>query len=109
MPKYSGLKTRKQATMLENKELAQTICDRLNTLLQDPGVREALQKLIDTRVPVSEDVANHQTIQCQEESPTECSLGLLGVLNGIIGGSPGYLMASLNDDSGELLSFLVRE
>ena len=103
------MESEKGNIMLEyDKELAQSICTRLNTLLEDPGVREALQLLIETRVPVSEAVADHPTIQCQGESPTECSVGILGMLNGIIGGTPGHLIANFDDNSLELLHFEVR-
>ena len=91
-----------------DEELAQIICTRLNTLLEDPGVREALQLLINTRVPVNEAVADHPTIQCSGTNPSEYSVGFLGIINGIIGGKGGHFIANFDDNSGQLLHFGTR-
>lgn len=86
-----------------NENLAHNICNRLNYLLLDAGIRKALQDLINTRIPVDEVVADHPTINCVQNSYS-CTLGLLGILNGIIG-RKHLLTATFDETTKELLGF----
>jgi hypothetical protein len=91
-------------------EIADTIIDRLNTLIQDPGVRKDIERLIETRVQgVSESTLNHPFIQVTDEG-----VGVLGILNAIVGANVphgkhqgwGYIMAEFDDKDMSLIRFI---
>lgn len=91
--------------------LAYLIADRLNDMLQTQGAAEAFEHLIEQRVPVSAAVREHPTLQCIDTQAGPSTLGVLGLLNGLIGvraDSTGFLAAEYND-AGELTNFIVRE
>src|SRR5690606_20985530 len=68
----------------QNLALARTIVERLNLLTRHPDVAHALQALTEKRVWVSATLADeHPTLQTHDQE-----LGLLGVLNGIVGAAP---------------------
>jgi len=46
---------------------------------------KAIAALVDARVPCNERMASHETIQVQENEDKSCSVGLLGILNGLFG------------------------
>lgn len=94
-------------------ELADELIRRLNDLIAEPDVRDFVEALINRRVPVTQKVAEHPTIQVGDRYGTT-SAGLLGLLNGIVGSIPdgprkGWgLIAAIFDDESEpqkLLSF----
>lgn len=83
-------------------DLADHIINVLNELVALD--REAVTKLVETRVPCNQALADHPTVQVSEGP----SVGLLGVLNGIAGVDHdgwGFIAASF-DDQGHLVKFL---
>lgn len=71
-------------------ELAGRIVDFLNELLAIDG--KVVRDLVQTRVPCSQELANHPTVQVGRESDDIISVGglpyrvgLLGILNGLCG------------------------
>jgi hypothetical protein len=93
----------------EKLELAHDIVVYLNTLIAADG--EAMHALVEYRAPCNQTMTNHPTAQVSSPVVSEGScLGLLGVLNGLVGvdaGSWGYI-ASNYDDDGKLRYFSVR-
>lgn len=91
--------------------LAVALIERLNRLIEDPDVRADLARILATRVPTSRATFVHPTIQVRGDAPESGTVGLLGLLNGIVGTLPdgprkgwGYITAALADD-GALLRF----
>lgn len=76
-------------------KLAQQCADLLNDALKlDPT---AVATLVGMRVPCNEKLADHPTIQVRQDGENTFSVGLLGLLNGIIGANAknhGYLAAA---------------
>lgn len=79
-------------------ELAERSCRLLNNMLKlDPT---AVMALINQRVPVNADLADHPTIQSLHHR-YGFSVGILGILNGLIGvnsAGSGVLAAVLDKD-----------
>ena len=70
-------------------ELADEIIQRLNKLIGNEAVREALERLSLMRLELPDDsLAKHTTIQVLQKEG-ELSLGFLGMLNGIVGSIEG--------------------
>lgn len=97
--------------MTSDSELADTIIDRLNIIIQDPSIREDVEKLIGMRVRASSASAAHPSIQVQKNDSGDNVLGFLGLLNGIVGMIPdgrlkglGYV-AAVFDSEGKLERF----
>ena len=72
--------------------------------------QEAVQKLIDYRVPCNDDLADHETIQVlANEDGSNTRVGLLGIINGILGKDEdsgwGYVAAEYRDE--KLVGFLL--
>lgn len=68
--------------ILPDIALAQKIVDLLNEIIkQDP---DAMSALIAARVPCSESLADHPTVQVGE-TDTGYKVGILGILNGLCG------------------------
>jgi hypothetical protein len=91
--------------------LAELVAGRLNEMLLIEDAAYVFAMLIEQRVPVRDPFVQHPTLQCIETSNDFYELGVLGLLNGIIGvraDSTGYLAADYND-AGELTKFIVRE
>ena len=68
--------------------------------------REAVQLLIETRVPCNDALADHPTVQVHSEHGRH-SVGLLGVINGLLGADTdgwGFVCASF-DDKMQLIDF----
>lgn len=89
-----------------NSILAHEIINRLNDLLDDPDVRRDIGGLIEARIPCSEAVSEHPTIQSKSGW-----FGFLGLLNGLVGTIPdgeydgwGYIRARF-DNRGNLICF----
>lgn len=82
-----------------NRNLAATICAFMNDVaLVD---RTALLELINNRVPCSEALAKHPTVQVARDEFT-ARVGLLGILNGLCGvydDDTGALCAVTDEDS----------
>jgi hypothetical protein len=72
----------------------------LNTLVAlDP---DAMMALVESRVPCNEVLADHPTVQVHVGEGGQPMVGLLGILNGLVG--DGRLCA-VYDDNGRLLRF----
>ena len=93
-------------------ELADELIKRLNALIHsNQDIRKDIDTLTKTYVHVSRATGEHPTLQCfQDSSNKEYLLGLLGVLNGIVGVIPegkkegfGYIAAIY--DYGKLQRF----
>ncbi len=97
---------------LQDTQLADEVIDRLNQLVrEDPLIASDIAKLIQTRIGCSNATMNHPTLQTGVHSG-EKTLGLLGLLNGVVGVIPegpkkgwGYVAAEFADD-GRLVRFL---
>ena len=97
---------------LDDAQLADILIDRLNKLTTDAGVRLDIGTLIETRVKVAQETADHPTLQVQSKGPLgPWELGVLGLLNGLCGtiqDGPkkgwGHITA-VYDDQGFLESF----
>jgi hypothetical protein len=106
---------KKGTEIMSDGELADEIIGRLNLLVASYRVRLDVCKLLQVRVDVGPDTAQHPTIQVEvkdEDNPQATpQLGFLGVLNGVVGTLPdgprkgwGYITAEF-DDFGQLLGF----
>ncbi len=97
---------------MTNEELADILIERLNELTRDLNIRMDVGSLIEARVKVTQQTADHPTIQVTEKGPLgPWELGVLGLLNGLCGAIPdgpkkgyGYITAVI-DDNGFLESF----
>lgn len=93
---------------MNDTDLADELISRLNRLLTDPEVVVDIHRLIENRVRVCDATQDHPTIQTQE-----CTLGFLGLLNGLVGVIPagerrqgwGFIAAEIGDD-GKLARFV---
>lgn len=65
--------------------------------------RSAIEDLLDQRVPCNMTLANHPTIQVSPDTPI--TVGVLGMLNGIVERLTGQRVAACYDDAGRLLGF----
>jgi hypothetical protein len=86
--------------------LANRIISSLNEYLAiDP---QAIHSLIEYRVPTNQALTDHPSVQVNAEGEVPV-VGLLGILNGIVGVIPGsevgYITAVFDDDNGKLLRF----
>jgi hypothetical protein len=88
----------------EKVTLALDICEFLNELVNLD--RNAVQQLVAQRVPCNEGIVNHPTAQVPMDEELSPCIGLLGVLNGLVGG--GYIVAVYDNDNGQLQYFLAR-
>ena len=85
---------------MNDQDLAKEIIKRLNTLIEShPDVKRDVGKLIEARIPCSQAVLEHPTIQASE------GIGFLGLLNGLVGAITdgnkkgwGYITAEFEDD-----------
>ena len=81
----------------------------LNDLLK--WDKKAISKLVDTRVPCNDELADHPTCQVATIADgiyNKCEVGLLGVLNGMFGvdeNGRGHIAAEYDDDD-NLVSFI---
>lgn len=68
--------------MITKEQLADMLIERLNEISRTDPV--AMTKLVSARVPCNEEMASHSSVQvdCSTEHPT---VGLLGILNGLVG------------------------
>lgn len=91
-----------------NLKLANEIVDMLNGTY--PFDNSVLNALVYNRVPCSEHLANHRTIQVVTKEDGTFEVGILGILNGLCGvNSEGYgPIVAIKDESGRI-SFAVKE
>ena len=86
--------------------LANRIIDSLNEYLAIDPI--AIHHLIEYRVTTNQALADHPSVQVNAEGEAPV-VGLLGILNGIVGVIPGseigYITAVFDDDDGRLLRF----
>jgi hypothetical protein len=75
--------------------------------------RAAMSALLAHRVPCNEDMQNHPTIQVVVEgdgdTPGEATLGVLGLINGLVGIRPdgwGYITLVCDDETDEPIKFV---
>jgi hypothetical protein len=94
---------------MHNALLADELVARLNSLIKKRPIREDIGSLLLTNVPCHEPTIKHPTIQTQA-----WRLGVLGLLNGLVGVDPnlkggkkghGYISAVFEDDGAELVCF----
>ncbi len=93
---------------MKDEELADELIERLNNLIEDPDVREAVGWLLEKSIQAPPSVVSHPTLQVNER----LRISLLGLLNGVVGTLPwghpkagwGFITAVYNADS-ELESF----
>lgn len=92
----------------EKVRLALDICEYLNELVAiDPA---AIQRLMGSRVACNDGLLNHPTTQVSVTEGVGPCVGVLGLLNGLIGvgaASWGYV-AAVYDDSHRLQCFVAR-
>jgi hypothetical protein len=67
-------------------ELATEIIVRLNDMIKNQDIRADIALLLETRVKASLATQDHPTIICRDGD-----VGLLGILNGIVGLVPGKI------------------
>lgn len=103
--------------MTEQEKYAAGIVDRLNALIQDEDCRRAIGVLCNTRVTVCDPkrgMRDHPSLQVGEPGRHFAELGVLGLINGIIGVKPngwGYVAASFalgdepDHEPGALIAF----
>ena len=92
---------------MTDAELAQELIQRLNGLCKDPLTREILQRLCWDVINVPESLVQHPTIQVTKRNDgveDYYLVGLLGILNGLVGVVPegskkgwGYLQPILEE------------
>lgn len=90
----------------EKKELANKIINFMNELIDLDY--KAIESLVEHRVPCNEGLANHSTIQTARDDKGKSIVGLLGILNGIVGKDEdgwGFIAANFEKD-GCLIEFL---
>ena len=89
---------------ITDTDLADELIRRLNVLVVELEVRDAIEKLIDNRVEVGPKVVDHPTIQVLFPN----RLGFLGLLNGIVGADAdrwGYIAGNYDEDTKKLINF----
>ena len=82
----------------EDIKLAQRVIDFLNELVAID--REAVEKLIETRVPCNQALTDHPTVQVSCLPGQQHVVGMLGILNGLVGAKAdgwGYIMADFDN------------
>lgn len=82
---------------------ALSVLNRINKA--DP---ETISALINNRVICNEKLAKDSTVQCGSKEPDVYTVGLLGIINGILGADPETKygpVEAVMDDAGNLLKF----
>jgi hypothetical protein len=83
----------------------ESVVAQLNRLLELD--RNLLEKLIDTRYPVTKEYADSEEFICMVDDPENPVAGLLGVLNGLL--DEGVPIAAVYDEDMKLISFVLHE
>ncbi len=76
--------------------------------------KEAMERLIETRVRCNDQMAEHPTVQVVKGGDGNTMVGLLGILNGLVGTQSdesnkpgwGFIAASYDDADGKLVRFI---
>ena len=98
----SGSKEVMSQTKLQVEFAKKAVKSLKEYLKLDP---EAIQALVETRVPANENLVSHPSVQVNcEDQP---SVGLLGILNGIVGASSlgSTTIVAMYSMDGDLLDF----
>jgi hypothetical protein len=94
---------------MRDDALADEIIARLNELIKNDDVRSIIQRLINNRLECVTALDEHPTVQAVGIEGGGFSVGLLGILNGIVGydekNEGGYIIAIFNDDYSKLEGF----
>jgi hypothetical protein len=95
------------STTDDPKWLANVLVEHLNAFVKDENIQPDIQMMVSTRAECSDAIVEHPYIVAYEEEDGEYSLGVLGLLNGMIALS-GYRIAAIYR-AGRLSSFgLIR-
>lgn len=87
--------------------LAQQVVDFLNSLLTVD--RDAVDALIKNRVPCNTAMREHPTVQVDIDETKQARVGLLGILNGLVGVDTdgwGFVTVKYDDDMG-IIGFIL--
>ena len=95
---------------IDKEELADFIIERLNEFAEtDP---DAVRALVNARVPCNEALARHPTVQVSYRGDGKPLVGLLGILNGIVGTvgkgtfkDCGFVAAEIEDEPATPIRF----
>lgn len=95
-------------TLIEQNKLIDHVVEVLNEINRaDPTV---LPKLIALRVPTNQTLAEHPTVQVHAyDSPDKYSVGILGILNGIVGSGEFGPICAIVETDGSISSFKKAE
>ncbi len=88
----------------------QGVVDLLNQALRMDG--QGISALIEERITVNKDLANHPTIQCVDSGRGRFEIGMLGFLNGLFGVDEkmsGAIEAVIDDKKKLVVRFQLRE
>ena len=98
-----------ERTEEEKMRLAQETVDYLNELmaLDEHAISWLMRQYIKCNIPLTE----HPTVQVEplQSAHSECVVGVLGIINGLIGARDGigYMVANCSDATGKLIGFSV--
>lgn len=78
------------------KELPQTLSEKIILLLQEACVldNKAITELVLSRIECNQELAEHATIQVYKDKDNKTIVGLLGIINGILGELNSPLIAA---------------
>jgi hypothetical protein len=94
----------------QETDLVTLVVDSLNEYLDLD--REAITSLVEFRVPANDCLLNHPSVKVVLDEGPRPMVGILGILNGIIGGLPGSqtrCVTAVFDDHDKLLRFELTE
>ncbi len=81
----------------------QDIVNILNELIDCD--KEAIEKLLNFRVGCNEVLSNHKTCQVKINDDFTYGVGLLGIINAIVGMNNETICSVWNDENNELINF----
>lgn len=108
-----GRSRRGEAKDMQEKRFevsVQGVVDLLNQALRMD--EQGISALIEERITINKDLANHPTIQCVDSGRGRFEVGMLGFLNGLFGideKAKGAIEAKIEEKTGRVLGFRVRE
>jgi len=81
---YRSKETHDRRIIVIKKSITpQEVVDFLNSLMDVDPV--AMHKLVFSHKKCNDDLADHPTVQVEESATGQCSVGLMGILNGLFG------------------------
>lgn len=96
------LRNRRKGGMTVDFEIADRIVIVMNELLSlDP---DAISELVHARVKCKSQMASHARVQMVADADSSHMLGIMGILNGVIGTDDECVIASVGDD-GKVIGF----